>query len=1038
MPRNHNLGTSALRNRNRVTNKTRLKVVHGNIDADALSFDEDEEKARIVSTAGVDAEDANEHHLQAVLSAASHRHQSVGRSTRGAIDKVAPVPAAYIPTPDSTGLVDNYAELYPSSRWTQPDSYVRSSETVEEAISSGLIDLFTYYMDERDKEWLDRNNEEARGEGTSAQGAVSGSGATTRSCPQRSAKAKGKEPESALAVAITEDEFELVMGMFEKITHDKTEFLHHGLESGMPFPPFSDYQDIFSSPLPPCVFASFIVPVWIPPPAQLLRLAKAIYPYWRERRIERGGHRIIPILNFDEADVINESYICFRRREIKSVRKTRASQATSSDKLLRLQSELAQSLELAKTLVVREGLKKENVQQVVQVWEKRLEFTELKRKFPTLGIKEDEELLHEKERVIKKPRVESTSRITGLKFRNRENGDSGTPSLQTEAAIRPRERLNLINAAIERDLTRRKERDHGYEDILENSYQRPSVPYTRRFWKAVPPSGRPSGSSSSSDNGGERAFEHLRYLRRRATRSGNTMVDRRDAFCRTHGFPLTSHQSHRSFGRFLEESFDENDENMRRVRERWRFDEDDDPIVAPEGIDEQDRVLIDDFSPKYLCHMMTLLTEADQQLINNDATLVLVSTEGRQHPVLPFRTGTQQPFIRRDAQTPRAFANSISQLATSRQMTSVPLSTVPNGVPIAMQTHMKALQPQPATPRISHAAALRPPGPPQIMNMIPAIPLSQSPPPHVTTLPTVPANGTAGGSPSPAPPPSDTDSVKLLSTPNGNVMKSAMANGTNEHPPDPIPPPATESQQATLPPVSPVRQKAEVQQPLSIPLNGYHIPINGYTIPNAAYMHSRPPNGLTAQQMQNLKLALAQGQDVNPAMHGTPGRPVQTPYVGHLVPNGTHYNMQMAAGTNLNLKLASGRQWNGVALPLQQTPSLGSQQQDANTAPGAGSPSLTHAAASVLPARTPSANGTRSVSRPGAMGSSVGHMIPGGQYVAHSLSPRLQNAGPSPHPNPTSLPPHQSPPRQPLTPTMKMTSPSLQHQQAVPSSQGGY
>lgn len=59
MPRNHNLGTSALRNRNRVTNKTRLKVVHGNIDADALSFDEDEEKARIVSTAGVDAEDAN-------------------------------------------------------------------------------------------------------------------------------------------------------------------------------------------------------------------------------------------------------------------------------------------------------------------------------------------------------------------------------------------------------------------------------------------------------------------------------------------------------------------------------------------------------------------------------------------------------------------------------------------------------------------------------------------------------------------------------------------------------------------------------------------------------------------------------------------------------------------------------------------------------------------------------------------------------------------------------------------------------------------
>lgn len=164
--------------------------------------------------------------MQAVLSAASQRHQSVGRSTRGAVEK-APAPAAYIPTPDSTGVVDNYADLYPPDRWVQPDAYIRSSETVEEACNTALIDAFTYFMDERDKDWLDRNNEEARGEGTSAQGALSASGATTRGTSQRSAKAKGKEPESAQAIAITEDEFELVMGVFEKVTHDKTEFLHH-------------------------------------------------------------------------------------------------------------------------------------------------------------------------------------------------------------------------------------------------------------------------------------------------------------------------------------------------------------------------------------------------------------------------------------------------------------------------------------------------------------------------------------------------------------------------------------------------------------------------------------------------------------------------------------------------------------------------------------------------------------------------------------------------------------------------------------------
>ena len=59
MPRNHVAGPSTLRNRNRVTNKTRLKVITENIDADTIVLDEDEEKARVVSTAGVDAEDAN-------------------------------------------------------------------------------------------------------------------------------------------------------------------------------------------------------------------------------------------------------------------------------------------------------------------------------------------------------------------------------------------------------------------------------------------------------------------------------------------------------------------------------------------------------------------------------------------------------------------------------------------------------------------------------------------------------------------------------------------------------------------------------------------------------------------------------------------------------------------------------------------------------------------------------------------------------------------------------------------------------------------
>jgi enhancer of polycomb-like protein len=164
-------------------------------------------------------------------------------------------------------------------------------------------------MDERDQEWLEKNNEEARGEGTSTQGAVS-------STPRLRASKKGKEPDVSPSVSMTEDEFELIMGVFERITHDKTEHLHlvhsfalhtfilpvltvmQSLETGMDFPAFvPDYEDAFSHDLPISLFAAFSVPSWVPPPASLLKLARAVYPHWKERRLERGGHRISPALN---------------------------------------------------------------------------------------------------------------------------------------------------------------------------------------------------------------------------------------------------------------------------------------------------------------------------------------------------------------------------------------------------------------------------------------------------------------------------------------------------------------------------------------------------------------------------------------------------------------------------------------------------------------------------------------------------------------------------------------------------------------------
>lgn len=111
-------------------------------------------------------------------------------------------------------------------------------------------------------------------------------------------------------VVISEDEFEYVPAVFKKVTHKKTAFLHHvrvrlsrgvahftsqRVSSRFSLPAVADYHSTFATSLPPEMFALFAVPSWVPQAAQLLRCARAIYPHWRERREDRGGHRIYPL-----------------------------------------------------------------------------------------------------------------------------------------------------------------------------------------------------------------------------------------------------------------------------------------------------------------------------------------------------------------------------------------------------------------------------------------------------------------------------------------------------------------------------------------------------------------------------------------------------------------------------------------------------------------------------------------------------------------------------------------------------------------------
>ncbi|EAU90006.2 NuA4 histone acetyltransferase subunit [Coprinopsis cinerea okayama7 len=1004
MPRPHLPGASSLRNRNRITNKTRLRIIKGNVDAeDVFIPDEEEEKHRLTNlVAGVDAEDANE-----VLSAA-HRTQV----TKKVEDK-----SAYIPTPDSTGVVDNADELYPPGRWRDPATYVCTSAGVEESVANGIAGGFTYYMDERDKEWLDKNNEEARGEGTSAQGAISSASGTRTSA--RSAKAKGKEPDVNQPTTISEDEFELVMGLFEKVAHEKTEFLHLGLVTGANFPPFSEYESIFSSPLTPATFAAYTVPSWIPQPPHLLRLARIIYPYWRERRLERQGHRIIPTLNFDETDTTNESYICFRRREIKAVRKTRQTQVTFSDKLARLQTEFAYPLELAKLVLQREMVKKECAVQGRQIWERRLALVDLKRKFPSFSG-QDEELLVDKERPKKD--------VVRVPPRPPRPTEVLTPIPQV--VIKPRERIAQVKQQIEATLAKQKEVDRSWEDVVDNPYQAPPVPFASRLFQYVPPSDAPSYPSNTSDKTSDSDEEPpakvpriSRAVRLRYGRGGRLLMDRRDPTPRR---PIPKAARSSLFGggdddMQVDVQDPEEVDRLKRLEAQWRFDADDGPPCGPDGPDEQDRLLLDDYDPKYLRYAMTLFTDTDHAHLSTDPTIHLPNANGQQSSVIPYRLG-MPPMVRRDPQ---------GNLRPIHPVHGMFLGPVPYpgllATPVAMQHQIKKMPPPNALPqmRISSNGGMRPPSVPGVA--LAAVGPQQSPPPPTA----IPQNPATNGIARPA-----------IAMPHVDLVKPAepVANGT----------PALASQQAaerqTSPPqematpangISPQRPKSQNQTPmaLGVPTNGYHLTsLNPASAATAAAAYAQ----LQANQRAQLMLQQKTPQDIKAAFANAGLNLTPQDLAALQAQAATNRAMyansaaaaQLAAG-NLNLKLPAARQMQwalgmnlqrpGSAVPVNNAGGgegggtqvqMGQAQMVNGVGIGIASPNPQH----MIPVRSPSANGMR----PGMRISSTGQM--------QQMSPHMQHSSPSPLPNIAQQ--SQSPPRVPMTPAMVMASP--------PQQQNGY
>ena len=91
----------------------------------------------------------------------------------------------------------------------------------------------------------------------------------------------------------------------------------------------------------------------------------------------------------DDAD----PYVCFRRREVRQIRKTRGRDAHSAEKLKKLRKELEESRELLAMIKQRELHKREQLEVERQIFEQRTNLRQVKQNLPDQYKQGDEDIL---------------------------------------------------------------------------------------------------------------------------------------------------------------------------------------------------------------------------------------------------------------------------------------------------------------------------------------------------------------------------------------------------------------------------------------------------------------------------------------------------------------------------------------------------------------------------------------------------------------------------------------------------------------------
>ncbi|KAF2128338.1 hypothetical protein P153DRAFT_292813 [Dothidotthia symphoricarpi CBS 119687] len=406
----------------------------------------------------------------------------------------------YIPTPEAVASKLQYEDLYPKN-FTQPATYIRFSSTVED--TSGC----PYCMTSDDVAFLKTLNQK-RGKGSQC----------------------------------SEDEFEEVIYFFEETTQTKQPY------AAVDNSPVLAYED-FESEFDDTVSES------------ARRFAKDIYSYWKNQRLLKGNRSLLPTLKFetnldtDDAD----PYVCFRRREVRQVRKTRGRDAQVTEKLKKLRKELEEARYIMAQVKRRETMIREQLSTDKQIFDARVAVKDIKRK---LSIKGDDEELLITQRPAPKPKQRPDlervrQNIPGMKPQvTRADGrlvDNDLVYLEVEQA----KRTEAIDTFIEDNLVKHQKWNVGWVDATWRPITPPlEQPAARSDFRTVfTESQLPTPPASVSDGEGADAMAvervsrpvdtqtsaRIRYgtppddvpfhdqsrYRRRIGRGGRMMIDRR-------------------------------------------------------------------------------------------------------------------------------------------------------------------------------------------------------------------------------------------------------------------------------------------------------------------------------------------------------------------------------------------------------------------------------------------------------------------------------------------------------------------------------